>query len=101
MAWLSVAVSSSASSSRTALTVTAFGVSQLLASKVRRAGLADTSALSLATVTTTLPLEGGVSKTTVYVPLPPSFTLRSDVETVTPANSSSSTVTSTAGTAPL
>ena len=92
--WVTVAVSSSASASCTAFTVTVFGEFQSLEENVRLAGSAVTSVLPdgslMVTVTSAV---GWLSSTMVYVPELPSPMVSAAAETETPASSSSSMLT--------
>ena len=92
---VTVAVSFVESKSWAALTVTVCGASQVDLVNRTLARLAVTSVLSVGStmVTLTVPLAGSEFSTTVYVPLPPSSTVSDVGVTVTPAVSSSVTVT--------
>ena len=92
---VTVAVSSEVSSSGAAETVTVCAVSQFEVVNVSLAGFAVTSVLSVGSLTVTATLAVGcVSSTTVYVFVLSSVTASDVAETVTPAVSSSVTVTS-------
>ena len=94
--WVTVAVSFTASASCAACTVTVCGVLQSVEENVRSAGSAVTSVLPVGSLMVTVTSAVGcVSSTMVYVPLPPSATVSAVSKTVTPAVSSSVTVTST------
>ena len=92
--WVTVAISSSASTSCAASTVTVCVELQSLEENVRLAGSAVTSVLSdgslMVTVTATV---GWLSSTIVYVPELPSPMVSAASETETPAPSSSSMLT--------
>ena len=92
--WVTVAVSSSASVSCAASTVTVFSELQSLEENVRSAGSAVTSVLPdgslIVTVTSAV---GWLSSTMVYVPELPSPMVSAASETETPAPSSSSMLT--------
>ena len=93
---VTVAVSSVGSSSSAAETVTVLAVAQFEVVKVRLAGFALTSALSVgSTMVTVTVAVGWVSSTTVYVFVPPSLTVSDVGVTVTPRVSLS--VTSPSG----
>ena len=92
--WVTVAVSSSASASCTAFTVTVFGEFQSLEENVRLAGSAVTSVLPDGSlIVTTTSAVGWLSSTMVYVPELPSPMVSAAAETETPAPSSSSMLT--------
>ena len=82
------------SSSSPALTVTVCAVFQVPVVKVSDVSLKVTSVLSLARVTVTSPV-GSVASCTVKVPDAPSFTVSAVGVRVSPAVSSSSTLTVT------
>ena len=81
-----------------ALTVTVWAVLQLSFVRVSDAGLAVTSVLSVGSTTVTVTSwEGFVSRTTVWVPVPPSSTVREVLDRATPGVSFSVMVTPTSG----
>ena len=91
---VTVAVSCEASPSSAAETVTVCAVAQFEVENLRFAGFAETSVLSVgSTMVTVTAAVGRVSSTTVYVFVPPSSTVSDVGVTVTPAVSSSVTVT--------